>query len=400
MRGVDISMCFMSAGQAPECVPLAGTKKPAPGTSPASLGRVNLGHAQATDLRFVLDGGAEFSPLPKGKAAAQGFAANAASLWLRDTTQVLKNEHCVDRNPLHECRSRLTGKGAGAVALLAAKPFERAANASCVLTLCLSGRKFALEPRTGFSGSTVSDLHLLPGRKEDILIWVHSDKGVGLIQINADRENAPGLWHFKGQGDSTKQPAVPFYNGQAVDLLGSLEGRLEGFWHGIAQAFATCYCPDRECSVGPEVSIPTAFTDEEQGVILPENQGTRRGLPVAFSTDISGRDLADGRDGHLAVESPLDRMVGSPLQRNRAERAASIEGNGRKLGLDLTKGIKRLSQVLVRFDHDGYGALNVHHVLNITHSAGNSNQKEGQRLRPMAKARGTRRCVVWWKSPE
>lgn len=56
MRGVDVGMRLVSAGRATEDTPLADARKPAPGASPTGVGRVDLGHEQAANLRFVLDG--------------------------------------------------------------------------------------------------------------------------------------------------------------------------------------------------------------------------------------------------------------------------------------------------------------------------------------------------------
>lgn len=92
MRSVDVCMCFIPAGGAPEHVPLAGSQKPAPGAGLARVGRIDLGHPQTAHLRFALDGRAELSPrqerrlLPRAKARGSrrrviGWAApiNASS---------------------------------------------------------------------------------------------------------------------------------------------------------------------------------------------------------------------------------------------------------------------------------------------------------------------------------
>ncbi|MCY0900084.1 MAG: hypothetical protein OWU33_14360, partial [Firmicutes bacterium] len=57
--------------------------------------------------------------------------------------------------------------------------------------------------------------------------------------------------------------------------------------------------------------------------------------------------------------------------------------------LNLAEDLKSPPEVRVRFDHDGYGSLDVHHVFNIAHGAGKSNPKGGSgasspRLKPGA----------------
>lgn len=373
MRGVDVCVRFMPARRTPEDMPLADSQKPAPGAGPACVGRINLGYGQPAQLRLVLDGDADFPPLPEGKATAQGFAANLAFLGLRDATQVLEDKHSIGRSPLHESRGRLLGKGAGAVALLAAKPFERTADASCVLALCLSGREFALEARAGLLGSAVGNLDGPARDEEGIAVGVHRDKGVGFVQVDADRDNAGGLGNLQRHRHAAKEFPIPLDDRKAVDLFGPGQRRAERLRHRVRKTLAPTDGPDRQRAVGAEVGVPPALTDEEECLWLSEGEGAGNPMLVALRALVGGSHSPDRRDSHLTIEAPLDLMVGSPLQRDGAERSAVVVGNRRKIGLNLTEDLQGPPKVRVWFDHNGYGSLNIHHTFNIAHDAGNYN---------------------------
>jgi len=335
--GVDVGVSLVTAVRADKIVPLADSQQPTPRACPACVSRINLSHEQTADLRFVLDSDADFSPLPKGEAATQGFTVNPAFFGLWYVPQVLENENRVGRSPLHQGSGRLSGEGAGAVTLLAAKPFEHTANAPSVPVLCLSGREFTLESCTGLLCTAVLDLDCLARGKERVTIRVYCDEGIGLVQINANGQHASGFGYFKRNGHTTKQLPIPFDNGQAIDLLGPLQSCLEHFRHGVRQAFASADGPDGQGAIGTKVSIPSTFTDEKDRPRSTKVEGSGDTVPVTFCTLVGGGDCSDCRDGHLAVEATLDLIVGSPMQRNGAKRLTIVEGNRGKISLYLAE---------------------------------------------------------------
>jgi hypothetical protein len=378
MCSVDVGVRLVTAMRADKAVPLADSQQPAPGAGLACVSRINLNHGQAADLRFVLNSGAYFPPLPKGKAAAQGLTVNPALFGPWYVPQVLKDENSVGRSPLYQGSGRLLGEGAGAVALLAAKPFEHTSDTSCVPVLCLSGRKFTLEPCTGLLGTAVFDLDCLAGGKERVAIWVYCDEGVGLVQVNANGQYTNGFGYFKRNGYTTKQLPIPFNNGQTIDLLGLLQGCLEHFWHNVRQAFASTDGPNGQGAVSTEVSVASTFADEEDGPRPTKVEWSADAVFVTFCTLVSSSYGPNRRDGHLAVKTAFDFIVGSPMQCNRAKRFTIVEGNRGKISLYLAEDLQGLPQIWVRLDDDSHSSLNFRHALSIAGGTGNVNPEVGR----------------------
>lgn len=264
MRGVDVGVRFMPAGRAPEHVPLANPRKPAPGAGPARIGRVHLGHAQATNLCLVLDSDADFPPLPKRETAAQGPAANLSLLGMRYVPQILEEEDSINWSPLCQGCSCLPGEGFGSVALLATKPFEHTTDASGILMLCLSGRELALKARTGLLSSAVGYLDSPAGDKKGTAVGVHRDKRIGFIQIDAYRHNARWFRDLQCHGHAAKQPSVSLNDGETVDLFSLPQCRSEYVRHRVRKALASGDGPDGQRTVSAKVGIPATFADQEE----------------------------------------------------------------------------------------------------------------------------------------
>jgi hypothetical protein len=395
--GVDVRVHLVTAVLADKVVPLADSQQTAPGAGPACVSRINLSHKQAADLRFILDSSADFPPMPKREATAQGFTVNPALFGLWHVPQVLKDENRVGWSPLYQGSGCLSSEGAGAVALLAAKPFEHTTDASCIPVLCLSGRKFILESCTCLLGAAVLDLDCLAGDKERVTVWVYRDEGIGFVQVNANRQRSNWFGYFKRNGYTTKQLPIPFNNGQTINLLGLLQSCLEHFRHGVRQAFASADGPDGQGAINTEVGITSTFADEKDRPWSTKVEWTGDTVPITFCALISGGDGSDCRDGHLAVETTLHFMVCNPMQRDWAERLTVVEGNWRKIGLYLTEDLQGLPQVWVRLDDDSHSSLNAHHALSIAGSTGNVNPEESARrcLLPTPKGGGTRHRAMF-----
>nr|WP_235893174.1 hypothetical protein [Pelomicrobium methylotrophicum] len=254
MSSVDVRMCLVAARRATEDVPLADAWQPAPGASPAGIGRIDFRHRDPKKLCFVLDGAVKFASLPQRKASAKCFAAHSALFGLRNSTQVFEDENCVGRCPLHEgCRS-LLGESAGAVTLLAAKPFERTANAFCVLALCLSGRKLALETRASLLGSAVGHFDSFTGDEQGVAVGIGGHQRVGFVHIDANRQDASGLRYFQRNGDTSKQLAIALDDGQAIDLLGLRQGCTECVRDSVGKALSAAHRPNGQGAVGAKKS--------------------------------------------------------------------------------------------------------------------------------------------------
>lgn len=63
-------------------------------------------------------------------------------------------------------------------------------------------------------------------------------------------------------------------------------------------------------------------------------------MSVTLRALVGGGDRSDRGDRHLAVEATLNLMVKGPLQRDGAKGFPIVEGNRRKMSLDLTEDLK------------------------------------------------------------
>src|SRR5437899_11590324 len=116
-------MCRMSTGRAGKRMAFALTEQSASAAVLAGISRVDLRHHHASLLCFALDGSPNQLALPLRETAPRRFAVHLFLHWL-GKCQRLKDEHGVSRCPLHQLLSCRLGKGARAIALLAARPFE------------------------------------------------------------------------------------------------------------------------------------------------------------------------------------------------------------------------------------------------------------------------------------
>lgn len=171
--------------------------------------------------------------LPEREATTQSTSSDLAFLRLRQV-QVLKDKDGVVRCPPDKLLSRLLGKGARAVALLATKPFHDTSDTARVLVVCLTGRMFGLQPAASLRGTTVLDLDRLATDKQFSAISIDGYQGIGFIEINADGENTSRLRSVQGQRHAAYQLAISQDDSEAIKLFGLLKGCLKVLWKFVA----------------------------------------------------------------------------------------------------------------------------------------------------------------------
>lgn len=270
-------------------------------TSLARIARVYFGNGQAVRLCLVHSGRSDGPMLPEREATAQGTSSDLPFLRLWHV-QVLKDQHCIWRCPLDKLFCRLLGKGAGAVTLLATKPFHDTSDASSVLVLCLAGRMFGLEPAASFRGTMVFDLDILATDKQFSPERVNRYQSVGFIKINAHGENTSRLRHVQGKREVAYQLSISQNDIEAIKLFGLLKGRLEVSRDRVGQVLSPCYRPDGKCSIFAKSGItPTTAYQEKCACSLEEERASSRFL-VGFRTLIGSGHSANSRDRHLGIQ--------------------------------------------------------------------------------------------------
>src|SRR5579859_7321556 len=125
------------------------TSQPTTGTILACVCRIDPSNTHATFLSFALSAGTDKATLPESHASSERSSSELPLFGLGNM-QVLKNENGIFRSPLDELFSCLLCECTCTIALLAAKPFEKTPYRTGIFLLCLTGRVFLLESRTGF----------------------------------------------------------------------------------------------------------------------------------------------------------------------------------------------------------------------------------------------------------
>src|SRR5690606_41038179 len=215
-----------------EGMALPHATQPTPRAILAGIGRIHVVYQQPAPLGSVCDAHPHQAALPLAQASARALSHPQllGSLWER---QALEYQYRVIRRPTNQFGGGLLTEGARAVALLATKPFQQAAERARVLLLCLVGRKLFLQAATSLAGADVAHLELPPADEEGIPIGIDGNQGVGLVQVDPNRVNALRIGDAQGDDHATEQAPVAFDDRHAVDLSSFGKRLLEGIRHGV-----------------------------------------------------------------------------------------------------------------------------------------------------------------------
>jgi len=247
--------------------------------------------------------------------------------------------------PRDKLFGHLLGKGAGTMALLAAKPFEHTAHRMGILLLCLAVRKFTLQTGPGFRCTSVLDLYRFATHKEGMAIRVNSNDGVGFVEINPNGEYALGFRNIQYERHTADELAVALDNRQAINLYYVSKCVLKVLKNGVGQVFPTCYRPDGQGSIRTKVSIMPALSDKEECSRLPELERLLNRLLIGLSSVISSSHKANSRDGHLRIQRAFHSMIACLLQCQGIQGLASIEASFRQGMLHCSECLYRAFQI-------------------------------------------------------
>ncbi len=260
---VDISMIGVTTGRVGEGMTLSHAAQSATRAMVARGGRIDLSHAHAAFLRLILDASTDESTLPERHAPSQGSSSHLALFGPGDM-QLLKDQSSIVRCPLDQLSRRLWGKGRGALALFAARPFHDTSDTSGILVLCLPGRMVSLETGAGFRCPAMLDLDCLATDEQCPAIGINGHQGPGFLQVDPYRQDTGRFRDFKGNSDPADHLAIPFDHHQAIKLDGLLKGGLDVLRDLRGEMFPrACSCPERPLAVRFEASITTPFPNQE-----------------------------------------------------------------------------------------------------------------------------------------
>jgi len=325
----------------------------------ARIGRVDIGKSHAMLLCLGEHAFTDKPTLPEGESTSQSLPLHLSLFRLRNV-QIFKDKHSVRRGPLDQLFSRLLGKGAGTMALLATKPFHDTSNTSRILVLCLTGRKLGLKAGTRLCSASVLDLDRFPADEEFSPVRVNSYKGIGFIQVNTDRKDTCRFRNIQGNSNTSNELAISLDNSEAVNLDGIGECCLEVSRNGIGEAFSSSYRPDRERPISTKVSITPTLAHKKQSTCFPKLKWRARWFLIRLGRGVGTCNQANSGYGHLSRECSLDAVIARFLQCKSPKGLAIIEAWSRETMLNLSKRLKSAFQVAIRLYDDGHCSLNVH----------------------------------------
>src|SRR6266567_322972 len=356
---INISMGIMPTVRTGEGMATTDTAQTAARTILAGVPGVYLCHYHAMHLSLPRHGLTDKAMLPQAKATTQSTPTYLSLLRLRHM-QILKDEDGVMGSPLDKGVSGLLSKGAGAMALLATKPFEKTPYRAGIFLLCLTGRKFGLESRACLGSTAVLDLDGFAAHKEGSSIRVNRYQGIGFTQVNTHRENALRVRNVEGQRETPDQLPVTLDDREAIKLFGLLKRGFEILWNGVGEVLTSAYRPDRERAIRAEISITPTHTNEEEGTCFLKQEGTGSRLLVGLCCVIGPCYQTDSRDRHLCIQRALHGMIVCPLQGQSTKRVPIMVAGLRQVMLHLSERLKRCLKIGVCLYDKGDGALNVH----------------------------------------
>jgi hypothetical protein len=307
------------------------TTKPMPltvsqiATARASLrseGRVDQQNWNAQHLPFVANTPKQQTMRKLVQPTVEGFAPFLALLEL----QVLQSQNSIRSSPYNEALGNRLAVGLGEVSLAERQPFQQSANTPCVLLLCLALRQLSLQPCHLLAMLLSPNPQLQPTFKKDFTCLLNGNKQVRLVAVNADQDRALNSGFRKGHAQVTNQLPVAFLDGQAVKGEGVEEVANEVVRDGKSQPFSPANCPDADCAVSFDGSVPFPFADEKDSEGLFEVDCARKFF--AFSFGVAGSDEADGSASHLGADDAFNLVVGMFLKGASGKVLAAIPADG------------------------------------------------------------------------
>ncbi len=309
---------------------------------------------------FVGSEGSDHASGPYRETVVQGFGTFLRRLSLMREREVFEDEHAVLRSPFDKLFGCAMTEVPGSPRSLERQPFEGTNNTSRVCSLCLLRFKFDLKPGSGLARSDVEHFSVQPRDEQSSSIGVYRNNGVGLVEIDAYRDDSRHVWNFQRHRDVTDETIAANGNDNAVGLYSRRESFPEHFRHGVAKMLSTGNRPYRQSSVLPEGCVSPSLPDEKESVwSLPVKRAMDR-VPVFSSRHVCPGGEPDGSTGKLTRNGAFCRRVDGPVQTKSIERRSGIVCSWGNPIADFRERIKRFPEVAIRFDNHLHRLLDKH----------------------------------------
>jgi hypothetical protein len=327
-------------------MPLTVSQITAARASLRSEGRVDQQNWDAQHLPFVANTPKQQTMRKLVQPTVDGFAPFLALLEL----QVLQSQDSISARPSNEAFGDCLAVGLGEVSLAKRQPFQQSANTSRVLMLCLTLRQLSLQPCHFLAMLLPPNPQLQTAFKKDFTRLLNGDQQVRLVTVNADQDRTfnSGFWERHAQ--VTNQLPVAFLDGQAVKGDGVEEVADEVVRDGKSQLLSPANCPDADCAVSFDGSVPFPFADEKDSERFFEVDSARKFF--AFSFGVAGGDEADGSASHLGADDAFNLVVGMFLKGAGGKEFASIPADRRQSVADLLESVQGCLKVIVVLNQD------------------------------------------------
>jgi len=266
--------------------------------------------------------------------------------------QVFENQHRILRNPFAESSGGFLTERLVAVSGFPRQPFQRSTNRPGVESLCLLLGEFGLQTRPNLARLGVPDGQGFAADEQRLLVR-RSDQGVVDTEVDADGNDAFGVWDFEGDAEESCVRS----NAKAIDALGGIEGLAEVVRDSPSDFLSTLKCRDGKTSVSPEREV---FTNKEECRRFSENEGTGCRSVVGLGRSIGRCGRSDGVATHLRGQSCWSLMIDQLMQLEGTKRLSIVEA-------DWTDGLLVTVELRYCFIDEGvfveynrYGSLDIH----------------------------------------
>jgi len=300
------------------------------------------------------------------KPAIQPSAGSLADMFffgLGLEVQILKNQHCMFRNPFTKLSGSFSAKSFIPVMLLSGQPFQRPTNRPGIAALCLLPGKFGLQARTKFTSFSVADGKRFSADKKRFFFNTGNQSVVN-TKIDTDRHDAFRLWNL--QSDTEESFAVG--NTKTVNIF-SISSNIKVFTERLrnfpANFLSSLECRDRQTSVSTKRKV---FGVKKKCCWIMKNKRTFSRFLIRLCRSISRCCRSNSAATHLRSQSSRRLVINRMVQFKCPKRIAVVEPNRAYhmlIPIELNNGI---IDEIIAVKNYRYRPLNVHIGNIVIHS--------------------------------